>query len=450
MGQLFSSEEEVSQAKDAIGSLLYEAMLGGGAVPDLGVVHPLLLTNRDQSLDSRARLQEQLRQLQADVGNKAPAYLKDLIGRLSSFSEEPRLAGLLGLALTVVMDMAFRSANRPSGRGGAGSPTGQQRVWELQEVMEEYLKRCRIHLSDRSRLVQDSVRLEAQLSLTLTRLKTSLLGGGCDSRSLRHWASGAAFHTQVLVHLAGLEGRTGQVAAAAALQQYREDLTQIIPAYRRYKSSTVCVGKCRGGLLASCDPSSEPPEDGSMTGLSVTDSETGRTVSVPLAAMRAETGRRRRTSGPDGTSSSVNLDLITSDQYAEAYLHHLFSAKGPVAELENYFITAAEHLRRNEAGRPDGGRLKGFEGERGADRGEGEGDGGGGGGGGDGGDGGGGGGDGGGGGGGGEGDGDGGEGDGEGEGGGAGAGAGAGRDETHLSVVETQPDESLELRASRR
>jgi len=103
-------------------------------------------------------------------------------------------------------------------------------------VMEEYLKRCRIHLSDRGRLVQDSVRLEAQLSLTLTRLKTSLLGGaggGCDSRALRHWASGAAFHTQVLVHLAGLEGRTHPPAAArAALEQYREDLAQIIPAYR--------------------------------------------------------------------------------------------------------------------------------------------------------------------------------------------------------------------------
>lgn len=58
----------------------------------------------------------------------------------------------------------------------------QQRVWELQEVMEEYLKRCRISLNDKSRLIQDAVRLEAQLSLTLTQLKTCLLGGDCDSR----------------------------------------------------------------------------------------------------------------------------------------------------------------------------------------------------------------------------------------------------------------------------
>lgn len=58
----------------------------------------------------------------------------------------------------------------------------RQRVWELQEVMEEYLKRCRINLSDKTRLVQDAVRLEAQLSFTQTQLKACLRGGDCDSR----------------------------------------------------------------------------------------------------------------------------------------------------------------------------------------------------------------------------------------------------------------------------
>lgn len=56
-------------------------------------------------------------------------------------------------------------------------------MWELQEEMEEYLKRCRINLSDKSKLIQDCVRLEAQVSLTLTQLKTCLLMGDCDSRS---------------------------------------------------------------------------------------------------------------------------------------------------------------------------------------------------------------------------------------------------------------------------
>ncbi|XP_036980697.1 uncharacterized protein LOC119034087 isoform X2 [Acanthopagrus latus] len=348
MGQLFSSEEELSQVKDAIGSFLYDAMLEGGAVPDLRVVHPLLLaTSQGGSFDSRAGLQEQLQQLQGDIGNKAPTYLRDLIGRLSTFSDEPRVAGLVGLVVTMVMDMAYTSSRHSAGvKGKSAGSSSSQRVLELQEVMEEYLKRFRIHLTDKSKLIQDSIRLEAQLSLILTQLKTCLLGGDCDSRSLRHWASGAAFNAQMLVHLAALEGKAEPFPARAALQQYKEDLAQIIPVYRRYKSNTVCVMKCRGSLLASCDPSGEAPDDGSMTGLTVTDRETGKSVTIPLSIIETETGKRL--SGPDSTaapvSSSINLDLITSDQYAQAYLDHLFSDKGPVAKLENYFIMAGENL----------------------------------------------------------------------------------------------------------
>ncbi|XP_005733790.1 uncharacterized protein LOC102210734 [Pundamilia nyererei] len=350
MGQLFSTEEEISQVKDAIGSLLYDAMLEGGAVPDLGVVHPLLLASHDDSSVSQDRLQEQLQQLQNDIGNKAPTYLRDLISRLSTFSDEPRLAGLVGLVVSMVMDMAYTSAKQSGVKGkSAGSSSCQQRVWELQEVMEEYLKRCRISLNDKSRLIQDAVRLEAQLSLTLTQLKTCLLGGDCDSRSLRHWASGASFHTQMLVHLARLESKAEPLSARAALQQYKEDLTQILPAYRRYKSKTVCVVKCRGSFPAASDPCSEVPEEGTMTGLTVTDRETGKSVTIPLSTIETETGKRRRISGLDTSSttvpSSINLDLITSDQYTQAYLDHLFSAKGPVAELENYFNKASERLR---------------------------------------------------------------------------------------------------------
>lgn len=391
MGQLFSSEEELSQMKDTIGALLYDSMLEGGAVPDLGVVHPRLLANHDESFDPQARLQEQLQQLQGNIGNRAPTYLRDLIGRLTSFSDEPRLAGLVGLVVTMVMDMLYTTSKQSSNvKGKSPGSSSSQRVLELQEVMEEYLKRCRINLSDKSKLVQDSIRLEAQFSFTLTQLKTCLLAGDCDSRSLRHWASGAAFHTQMMVHLACLEGKAEPLAARAALEQYKEDLTQIIPAYRRFKSNTVSVVKCRGGFPTSCDPSSELSEEGSMTGLTVTDREMGKSVTIPLTAMETQTGKRLRSSGPDSTSAavstSINPDLISSDQYAQAYLGHLFSGKGPVAELENYFITSSENLRtlrtqpcknkiRNKE-QSDGARSQhgsqGLSGEQREDRGKGD------------------------------------------------------------------------------
>lgn len=63
MGLVFSTEEELSQLKEAIGSLLYNAMLEAGAVPDLSVINPLLLPSHNESHDSQTRLQEQLQQV---------------------------------------------------------------------------------------------------------------------------------------------------------------------------------------------------------------------------------------------------------------------------------------------------------------------------------------------------------------------------------------------------
>lgn len=63
MGQLLSSAEELSQLKDALASVLYEAMLGAGAGPDLRVVHPLMLANQDECFASQVGLMEQLQQV---------------------------------------------------------------------------------------------------------------------------------------------------------------------------------------------------------------------------------------------------------------------------------------------------------------------------------------------------------------------------------------------------
>lgn len=61
MGQVFSTEAELSQLKEAVGCVLYDAMLEGDAVPDLGVVHPLLLASQDDSINPGSHIQEHLR-----------------------------------------------------------------------------------------------------------------------------------------------------------------------------------------------------------------------------------------------------------------------------------------------------------------------------------------------------------------------------------------------------
>lgn len=69
-----------------------------------------------------------LAQLHSNIGNKAPTYLKDLIGRLSTFSEEPRLAGLVGMLVAMVMDMICTSRKVPSSAGGKSPGSSSYQV----------------------------------------------------------------------------------------------------------------------------------------------------------------------------------------------------------------------------------------------------------------------------------------------------------------------------------
>ena len=77
-----------------------------------------------------------LTQLQGDIGKRAPTYLKDLIGRLASFSDEPRLAGLVGLVVTMVMDMAYSSSKQSSGVKGKSAGSSSCQVKPLIENNE--------------------------------------------------------------------------------------------------------------------------------------------------------------------------------------------------------------------------------------------------------------------------------------------------------------------------
>lgn len=86
-------------------------------------------------------------QLQNDIGDRAPAYLRDLIGRLSTFSDEPRLAGLVGFVVTLLVDMVYTSKRSSVRRKLAGSSSSQVDQGECAETVEKEkkLKPTNIH-----------------------------------------------------------------------------------------------------------------------------------------------------------------------------------------------------------------------------------------------------------------------------------------------------------------
>lgn len=68
------------------------------------------------------------------------------------------------------------------------------------------------------------------------------------------------------------------------------------------------------------------------------------------------TGRRVSGETSANVTSSINLELITSDQYSQAYLDYFFSDKGPITKLENYFMEANDRQRKQKM--PLGCKIK--------------------------------------------------------------------------------------------
>ncbi|KAL4640768.1 hypothetical protein GN956_G11625 [Arapaima gigas] len=314
MGSAISFKDQ-EQFREAIGARLYEAMRQADALPDVGIDQTLL----DRShLRPPAELQDRLRRLRKHVDDRAPTYLKELVARLAAFAKEPQMMGLLALVISVVMETVYATSRRPPRGAGAES-----RVTELRDLMEEYLKRCRMHESNVGRLRDDTRRLEAQLSFQLTQIRGAVQREGqVNSWVLKHWVNGAVLHGHMLVQLARMDGG-GTEAACAALATYRGDLSELLTAYRRYKAGTVRISKRWAG-----QPVEEAVADTAAVGYSVRDVELGKSANVPPL--------------DDAPSGSP---FLTSESCVEAYLDHVFSHHSPIAELDRHFCKIIENLQ---------------------------------------------------------------------------------------------------------
>ncbi|XP_036402973.1 uncharacterized protein LOC118790201 [Megalops cyprinoides] len=315
---LAPSTEEKLQFREAVGAHIYEAMERNGALPDVGIDRSLL---DNSGLASRAAMQDYFKQLKKHVDGKAPAYLKELMGKLASFTDEPKITGLLTLVIFMVIETAYASSRR-SPQGAVAAATAEERLSELQNLMEEYLKRHRMHLSDVRKLREDTERLEAQVSFQLTQIKNAMLRDGhMSSRTLKYWVNGVAFHVQMLIHLARLD-RQGGEAVRAAISTYQEDLLELLPKYQQYKAATIDISKRRELRMVE-----DMSVEGSVTGYSVHDKELGKSVSVPL---------------PDDTPPACTL--LDTSFCTQAYLEHMITHHGQIAEIKAYLSETLGNL----------------------------------------------------------------------------------------------------------
>lgn len=264
-------------------------------------------------------LQDHSAQLLAFVGSQAPSYVASLGAVLAGLSSVPNAVGIGALVVSMILEISA---------AGHGEPQrdvshllcrvfAEEKASEVRDLMEEYLKRYRMHVGASEHLLKDTRRLEAELSVQLTRLKNSMLHDGhISTRALKHWVNTAAFHSHMLVHQARLEQDNG-TAAHAALGSYLQELHPLLAEYRSYRSSSLEMVK---DWYGSCHKRERRRRQ-------MCDKETGETRSVTLL-----------------NKDSWYLPRSYCKQIKEAYINHTFSNYDQITGMKGYFTAIQVNL----------------------------------------------------------------------------------------------------------
>lgn len=170
-------------------------------------------------------------------------WTKTLAEKLASLSPNPKLVGLGALALAVFIDVVSDTSPSEATKAALRLVFAEEKASEVWDQIDECLKRCIMHIHDDGALAGDITQMERQLSAALTRLKNSMVRDGhVGPRALKAWVNGAAFHIQMLIHLARLRGSQNCDAAERLLLAYISDLDAL---FNKHKDET--RKKCRMG-----------------------------------------------------------------------------------------------------------------------------------------------------------------------------------------------------------
>ncbi|KAK1799541.1 hypothetical protein P4O66_000422 [Electrophorus voltai] len=195
----------------------------------------------------------------------------------------------------------------------------EEKASDVRDTMYEYMKRFRMHLHDPVEALEDTKHLEKRLSEQLTRLRNSMLHDNhMSSRSMKQWANGAAFHCQMLIHVARLKTENMSShfnvylsSVHAAIDFYQNDLQDLLKKYKDYKHSTLSVLPFWGWFLTEFD-------EFNLYSHSIRDVETGR-----------------------------SLDFFYGSPWSDSlveYVNYMFTNWSQIKELNEYFTNLKENL----------------------------------------------------------------------------------------------------------
>ncbi|KAK5880807.1 hypothetical protein CesoFtcFv8_021677 [Champsocephalus esox] len=172
-----------------------------------------------------------------------PSAVEKLGGVLAGLETVPNAVGLGALVISMILEIVGKILGKKTMGTAEMLPRvfADEKAKEVRDLMDEYLKRLRINLGKPQLQLAETRQIELDLSAQLTRLKNSMLvDGHLDSRPLKQWVNGAAFHTQMLIHQARLEEADGSSAVLAA-GVYQQQLNAIMDRYKKYLNGITSI-----------------------------------------------------------------------------------------------------------------------------------------------------------------------------------------------------------------
>nr|XP_023695029.1 uncharacterized protein LOC111857959 [Paramormyrops kingsleyae] len=246
MGGRYSKEEEEIMISD-----MFHNAERYGVIPDITIDSSLLMYS---GLDSTAVLEQHSSQLVSDLVSKVPDYMTNLGSSLSAFKYVPNAVGLGALVISFLLDLMVISlvkVPKDSPLNMMRRVFAEEKASGVRDSMDEYLKRLQKYVWEPKQALEETKRLEKQLSEQLTRLRNSMLKDGqMSSRAMKIWANGAAFHAQMLIHEARLmmagygskKEKNLDVRVASVqnmVDHYRKDLEELLDKYKSYKRTNL-------------------------------------------------------------------------------------------------------------------------------------------------------------------------------------------------------------------
>ncbi|XP_041753013.2 uncharacterized protein LOC121581580 [Coregonus clupeaformis] len=213
--------------------------------PDEDIDKTLLQFSGPRSLE---KLNQHYKKREMELNENAAVWIKDLAENLVGLLPIPDAAGLGSLVISIVIDRSVAAIKPPEDSTDdlLHRIFAKEKASAVRDQMDEYLKRHLMNIRNKAELKSDIKHVERNLSFALTQLKNSmLLDGQMSSRALRIWVNGAAFHVQMLIHLARLDGARDSGPVRSVITTYQSNLEKLLSGYKEYKKKTFQVYAAR-------------------------------------------------------------------------------------------------------------------------------------------------------------------------------------------------------------